>query len=182
MKLGLVKSGLVAALSAFILPQSASAHPHMFFASTAQFVLDDEGRLEKLRTVFLVDELNTLYTFTELGVNTDGDQNLSSEEKDKIGESVLGGFGYYDYFTKLRNQLGAIPLGKPTEVTVNMVKGRLGLSFVLPLKQPLALRGETLSLQLYDPTYFTAISIDSCLLYTSPSPRDRQKSRMPSSA
>ena len=25
-------------------------------------------------------------------------------------------------------------------------------------------------------------SIDSCLLYTSPSPRDRQKSRMPSSA
>ena len=26
------------------------------------------------------------------------------------------------------------------------------------------------------------ISIESCLLYTSPSPRDRQKSRMPSSA
>ena len=26
------------------------------------------------------------------------------------------------------------------------------------------------------------VTIDSCLLYTSPSPRDRQKSRMPSSA
>ena len=26
------------------------------------------------------------------------------------------------------------------------------------------------------------VSIDTCLLYTSPSPRDRQKSRMPSSA
>ena len=26
------------------------------------------------------------------------------------------------------------------------------------------------------------LSIDACLLYTSPSPRDRQKSRMPSSA
>ena len=26
------------------------------------------------------------------------------------------------------------------------------------------------------------IKVDSCLLYTSPSPRDRQKSRMPSSA
>ena len=32
--------------------------------------------------------------------------------------------------------------------------------------------------------YFTEIPVDpyTCLLYTSPSPRDRQKSRMPSSA
>ena len=29
---------------------------------------------------------------------------------------------------------------------------------------------------------FSVILIDTCLLYTSPSPRDRQKSRMPSSA
>ena len=29
---------------------------------------------------------------------------------------------------------------------------------------------------------FSAYSISGCLLYTSPSPRDRQKSRMPSSA
>ena len=29
---------------------------------------------------------------------------------------------------------------------------------------------------------FENMTIDSCLLYTSPSPRDRQKSRMPSSA
>ena len=28
----------------------------------------------------------------------------------------------------------------------------------------------------------SSISLNSCLLYTSPSPRDRQKSRMPSSA
>ena len=36
-----------------------------------------------------------------------------------------------------------------------------------------------------DPTLFDAMNIDNyyfCLLYTSPSPRDRQKSRMPSSA
>ena len=33
-----------------------------------------------------------------------------------------------------------------------------------------------------DYTYTTAINVNGCLLYTSPSPRDRQKSRMPSSA
>ena len=30
--------------------------------------------------------------------------------------------------------------------------------------------------------WLTGIGVDPCLLYTSPSPRDRQKSRMPSSA
>ena len=30
--------------------------------------------------------------------------------------------------------------------------------------------------------YFPYVPFDNCLLYTSPSPRDRQKSRMPSSA
>ena len=32
------------------------------------------------------------------------------------------------------------------------------------------------------PGYLPPVQIDDCLLYTSPSPRDRQKSRMPSSA
>ena len=35
---------------------------------------------------------------------------------------------------------------------------------------------------LYEPPIIGAIDPNSCLLYTSPSPRDRQKSRMPSSA
>ena len=33
-----------------------------------------------------------------------------------------------------------------------------------------------------DPSIGREVAIKTCLLYTSPSPRDRQKSRMPSSA
>ena len=36
--------------------------------------------------------------------------------------------------------------------------------------------------EIIPPTYQRAAHSDVCLLYTSPSPRDRQKSRMPSSA
>ena len=35
---------------------------------------------------------------------------------------------------------------------------------------------------IYEETSKYFVSYDGCLLYTSPSPRDRQKSRMPSSA
>lgn len=141
------------------LGSAAQAHPHMFFKSTAQFILDEQGKLSKLRVVFLVDELNTTYTFAELGVNKDGDQTLTPAEKAKIAENVSEGFGFYKYFTFLRDKDNVIALGKPLGVIVQLQQLRLGLSFTIPLKKPLDLKGRSLSLQLYDPTYFTAITI-----------------------
>ena len=139
----------------------AQAHPHMFFNSSAQFILDGKGRLAKLRVAFVIDELNTMYTFAELGVNKDGDQKLTSEETDKIARTVLAGFSHFDYFTYFRDQNGgAIALDKPKSVAVELHQHRLGLVFLLPLAKPMSLSGKSLSLQLYDPTYFTAITID----------------------
>lgn len=139
--------------------QPAQAHPHMFFTSTARFILDDHGRLSKLRVVFLVDALNTLYTLTQLGIGRDATQALTSEQTQKIARTVLEGFGRYDFFTHLRDQEGDIALGKPLEVAAQLQQGRLGLSFLIPLKAPLVLKGKKLTLQLYDPTYFTDITI-----------------------
>jgi len=139
---------------------AAHAHPHMFFKSTAQFVLDDRGRLTKLRVVFLVDELNTIYTFTELGVNKDGDNKLTSDESKLIARKVMDGFGEYNFFTFLQDQSGKIALDRPAATTVEIQQGRLGLAFIIPLNAPLKLTGKSIYLQLYDPSYFTAISVD----------------------
>ncbi len=139
---------------------SARAHPHMFFTSTAQFLLDDEGRLAKLRVVFLIDELNTIYTMAELGVNKDGDQVFSDEDTQKIAKNVLEGFGHYRYFTHLAQQNIKVSLGKPLDLKIALHQNRLSLVFLLPLDKPLTLSGQSVSLQLYDPTYFTAITID----------------------
>ncbi|MGI9523349.1 MAG: DUF1007 family protein [Hyphomicrobiaceae bacterium] len=159
MKIALAKFMATLAIMLSI-ASAAQAHPHMFFNSTAEFILDGQGRLSKLRVVFLIDELNTVYTFAELGVNKDGNQELSDEEKHKIAQNVLEGFGHYRYFTHLRDQNGAIALGKPRSVTVQLDQLRLGLAFLIPLETPLVLSGRSISLQLYDPTYFTAITID----------------------
>lgn len=139
---------------------TALAHPHMFFKSTAQFILDDQGRLSQLRVVFLIDELNTLYTLAELGVNQDGDQTLSDEETNKIVSNVLEGFGHYKFFTHLYEQDRPVELAKPSNIAVQLHQQRLGLVFTLPLQTPRALKNNSLSLQLYDPTFFTHITID----------------------
>ena len=155
-----VLRSLAALVLLLIANAQASAHPHMFFKSTAQFLFDEQGRLSKIRAVFLVDELNTLYTFAELGVNQDGDASLSDEEVNKIARNVVEGFGHYDFFTYLKDQGRPVALEKPSNVTVQLHQKRLGLVFLIPLETPIPLKGKTLTLQLYDPTYFTEISID----------------------
>ena len=63
------------------------------------------------------------------------------------------------------------PTNPPTSNTVN--------DKILALVAPIV---ADLKLDLYDLEFNGGILKITCLLYTSPSPRDRQKSRMPSSA
>ena len=66
-------------------------------------------------------------------------------------------------------------LGRPVATTrgaADRLYGSLGLSEVM---QGPSARASLVAAALFDPS-------NRCLLYTSPSPRDRQKSRMPSSA
>src|SRR5674476_1642680 len=70
--------------------------------------------------------------------------------------------------------LGALPVTANVLITHSHWDHIQGLPFFMPN----FISGNTLRLHgAYDP-----VSGNGCLLYTSPSPRDRQKSRMPSSA
>ena len=65
--------------------------------------------------------------------------------------------------------------------------GKFEFSSVIPMcwgEQLEGPAGIVFPLRHFSPTFvnFTSIRFKACLLYTSPSPRDRQKSRMPSSA
>ena len=61
---------------------------------------------------------------------------------------------------------------------LNMASGAIGSVNVLPILEDFLfdLKGNELTITASD------LETSICLLYTSPSPRDRQKSRMPSSA
>ena len=50
------------------------------------------------------------------------------------------------------------------------------------VKDEVSIEEDSPAVKLFNQLVNTAISNEACLLYTSPSPRDRQKSRMPSSA
>ena len=66
---------------------------------------------------------------------------------------------------------------KLSEKTVNLLKNFAGINQSILFKKGNKLR--TMSVM---KNILAEAEVEDCLLYTSPSPRDRQKSRMPSSA
>ena len=75
------------------------------------------------------------------------------------------------------------PLGVETSLVVIRRANSLALYFIcLTLSALMSLRVQWSNGSLKDIVQSLFTVLTSCLLYTSPSPRDRQKSRMPSSA
>ena len=101
-------------------------------------------------------------------------------------------FGIQDYVSRSANSSIATVNGKDIDINVYMkelnsrqynLQQQLGADYTQEidnvLKQSLL---ETMINEKLLEDYANSLSIVTCLLYTSPSPRDRQKSRMPSSA
>lgn len=153
---------LAAALAAGVAagaPAPAAAHPHMFFDAQAAFVFDEAGRLSGVRVAFVVDEFNTLYTLTELGFDADGDGALTEAEAADLAGRMMMGLSDYDYFTDLRLDEERVALDAPRDAIARLEDGVIGASFFIPLAEPSDPTGKTTVLKLYDPTYFTEVTM-----------------------
>lgn len=150
---------LVYLLANLFVASSALSHPHMFMDTTAGFKLDGNNQLKSIVLRFVVDELNTTYTIATLDLDKDGDGKFSVEDKNKVATSVIKGFAHYDYFTYLQNGQKNVPLKAPTYSTVDFVNGQLVIAMEIFLRDQIAVSGKTFTLKLYDPTYFTEVTI-----------------------
>ncbi len=148
-----------ACVSASMTAPPAAAHPHMFFDATAQFVTDTEARLTAVRVAFIIDEYNSLLTVAELGLDADADGALSEAEEQTALSTLVRGFSEYDYFAELTHAAGRLKFNPPTSGAAWLEDGHLGLVMDLPLADPQALAGKSVTLALYDPTYFTQITM-----------------------
>lgn len=135
------------------------AHPHMFFDAQATFQLNDAGALQAVRVAFIVDEFNSLYTLTELGLDPDGDGALTPEEEIELAKAMRRGLSDYGFFTELSENGAPIALAPPSKGAAIMDGGQIVAQFDLPLAEPLDPSGRLLRLRLFDPTYFTEVAV-----------------------
>ena len=168
--------------------QGALSHPHMFLDTHAGFKVDKDNRLQSIVLRFVVDEFNTTLTIATLDLDKDGDKKFTTVEKEKVADSVLGGFAHYKFFTYLWANDTEVALNAPKHVGIDFDRGQLVISMEIGVEKPLPVVGKSMTLKLYDPSYFTEVSIieapqiigdiDSCRVKFSKSNPDQNSRKL----
>lgn len=137
---------------------AAQAHPHMWIDARAVLQFDAQGRVEAVRQEWLFDEMFGAYATQGLPRTADGGlapdtlRGMADQWMRALGEPIS------HYFTTVTYDGQRQPFGAPREAAVDWspADSRLRLSFVLPLRQPVAPGAQGISVDIYDPTYFVA--------------------------
>jgi len=146
----LLAAGLACAATA------ASAHPHVWVTAKAQLVYQD-GKLVGVRDTWSFDPEYTAFVTQGLDANKDG--TLSPDELAGLASENTANLAEFGYFTKLKIAGKEQLFADPTEPRMSMVDGKLTMTFLLPLKTPVAPGRGVAALEIYDPTYFVAFAL-----------------------
>lgn len=148
--------GGAAAVALAAAPAGSQAHPHMFVDAMSELRLDDAGYLTGLRTTMFIDAFTSLYVLEENGVTSPA-VPLTQTQRDTIGADAAEGLGIYEYFTDLRVDEERLSFASAAVDDVQVSGERLVLTLDLTLAAPRDLRGRSLDLALYDPTFFADV-------------------------
>lgn len=145
---------LVASLA---LAAPAHAHPHVWITAKAEIAYGEGGRVTGIRHAWTFDA--SYSAFVTQGLDKNGDGRLAPDELAGLATENTANLAEFGYFTKLkvagRDQLFA----DPTEPGMAMEGDKLTLSFLLPLKAPVAQGRGVAALEVYDPTFFVSFSL-----------------------
>lgn len=148
-RLALAALGLLAA-------DPVLAHPHVWVTSKA--VIDyASGRVTGVRHAWTFDAGYSAFVTQGLDANKDG--TLSPEELQGLAAENTANLAEFAYFTKLKVAGKEQPFGEPREPRMHMDGDKLTLSFVLPLKSPVAQGRGVAAMEVYDPTYFVSFNL-----------------------
>ena len=131
----------------------------MFLDTIASFRVDENNKLKSVVLRFVVDELNTALTIATLELDKDGDKVFTSDDKEKVAKTVIKGFSHYNFYTYLQTNNKEVALKVPQKPDINLVSGKLVIAMEIYLNEPFSVSGKTFTLKLYDPTYFTEVTV-----------------------
>ncbi|WP_201862439.1 DUF1007 family protein [Microvirga soli] len=150
--------GLKSALTALGVGLSSPvlAHPHVWVTAKAEIVFAPDGKVTGVRHHWTFDEAYTAYVTQGLDKNNDG--KLAPEELQELADENAASLNEFDYFTVLKARGKPQTFDPPREARMTMEKTQVSMSFLLPLKAPVAPTG-AVSVEIEDPTFFVYFSL-----------------------
>jgi ABC-type uncharacterized transport system substrate-binding protein len=144
------------AVLAMALASPAAAHPHVWVTAKAEIVFAPDGRVTGVRHHWVFDEAYTAYVTQ--GLDKDNDGKLIPEELQGLADENAASLNEFDYFTVLKARGKPQAFDAPREARMSMDKTQVAMSFLLPLKAPVAPSG-AVSIEIEDPTFFVYFSL-----------------------
>ncbi|WP_179221584.1 DUF1007 family protein [Inquilinus limosus] len=137
-------------IATLILPSVAAAHPHAWIDLRSAFLLQEDGRIAAVEEQWLFDDFYTSAVFE----SESPDDRPTPEAVTALARTNLRNLEPYDYFTRIRANGQAVPLGTVTDFESTLRNGRIWLRFVVPLAEPIDPRAKAVTLKIFDPTYY----------------------------
>lgn len=138
--------------------RAVQAHPHMWIDAQAVVVFDAQGRMTAIDQTWLFDEMFSSYAMQ--GQPKDADGRYAADTLQSMARDWMQALGdpQSHYFTRVTVDGKTLALGEPREARVRWddKAGRLALSFLLPLAQPLPAGPLRADIDIFDPTFFVA--------------------------
>ncbi|SDU36598.1 DUF1007 family protein [Stappia sp. ES.058] len=170
----------IAMLAMLLSAAAALAHPHVFVEARAEVVFDDQKRVHAVRHVWRFDEAFT--AFAVQGLDADGDGDLTRAELQPLAQINVESLAEFGFFTFLYRGGAEVAFAEPEEYWLDFYGGRLTLFYTLPLSEPIIADASSLTLDVFDPSYFVAFEMakehpfalvdapDTCKLSFTPPP------------
>jgi ABC-type uncharacterized transport system substrate-binding protein len=136
--------------------QRAHAHPHILIEARTELLFNAQGQVVGVSNVWDFDDAFSAYAIQ--GYDSKGDGKPTREDLQPFAEINLNSLAEYGYFTRMKVDGLNVSFAHPKNYFDVFANEKLTLSFTLPLAKPLDLHGKTLQLEVYDPTYFAAIT------------------------
>ncbi|MBV8472473.1 MAG: DUF1007 family protein [Hyphomicrobiales bacterium] len=149
------------AFSAFLLLAAAAAdraeaHPHILVDAHVRLVFDQRGELTAIANSWDFDEAFSAYAIQ--GYDSKGDGEPTRQELQPLAQINMDALKEYHFFTTVTADGSQAALGAPTDYWDEFTNEKMTLHFTLPLKQPLAVNGRSITVDVYDDEYFAAVS------------------------
>lgn len=148
------------ALALTLVPVPASSHPHIFIDAGIAFIFNDAGQLAAVKVDWSYDDFYTMIQLDDMGVDKDGDGIITVKEQEQLvgfDTQWLDGFEG-DLAVTFADE--KITLGGATQATAELVDGRLLTTHIRYFAKPLDMANGAIALRVYDPTFYTAYTLD----------------------
>lgn len=145
--------GLAVALLCVAFATRAEAHPHIWITFETT-VLHEKGTFVGVRHKWTFDEFYTAMAIEGLDKNKDG--VYDREELAELAKVNIDGLKDFSFFTFPALAGKELKVGEPSDYWLEHKDGVLSLHFTLTFASPVLMEAKSLTISVYDPTYFIA--------------------------